>query len=77
MASRTVNKKPRNKPKLLVSKKEAAQRLAALEAEIAKKNLPPIDDAYLDEMGTVWPADESVDEFIAWYRKGRRTGRYD
>jgi hypothetical protein len=39
----------------------------------------PIKDfeKFLDEMGDVWPEHENVDDFIAWYRKGRKTGRYE
>jgi hypothetical protein len=33
-------------------------------------------DRFLDEVGDVWPKDESPDEFLDWLRRSRREGRY-
>ncbi|HWG41742.1 MAG TPA: hypothetical protein VN688_03080 [Gemmataceae bacterium] len=43
----------------------------------AEQGVQPIEDfeAFLDEIGDVWPEEESADEFIAWLRKLRREGR--
>ena len=47
--------------------------------EARAKGVKPITDfdKFLEEVGDVWPEEENVDDFIAWYRKGRRTGKYD
>ena len=40
----------------------------------AEQGVQPIEDfqAFLDEIGGVWPEEESVEEFIAWLAKTRR-----
>jgi hypothetical protein len=45
--------------------------------EAHARGIKPMDDATLDAMAEVWPEDEDLDEFLAWLRKARRTGRYD
>lgn len=48
----------------------------SLDELIAEQGVQPIDDfqGFLDEIGDVWPQEESVDEFIAWLRQLRREG---
>ena len=54
------------------------RREQALREARAKGVKPIMDfDKFLEEVGDVWPENENVDDFIAWYRKGRRTGKYE
>lgn len=58
-----------------------AERLARYRAENPNPKAGPMTeeefDKFLEEVGDVWPEEEDMDEFIAWLRKARRTGRYD
>jgi hypothetical protein len=48
----------------------------SLDELIAEQGVQPIEDfqGFLDEIGDVWPEEESVDEFIAWLAETRRMG---
>lgn len=48
----------------------------SLDELVAEQGVKPIEDfqRFLDEIGDVWPEEESVDEFIAWLASIRRTG---
>lgn len=48
----------------------------SLDELIAEQGVQPIDDfqGFLDEIGDVWPKEESVEEFIAWLAETRRMG---
>jgi hypothetical protein len=52
------------------------ERLAQLLKDAEAKGIKPIDEAALEAMGRVWPADEDLDEFLAWLYESRRSGRY-
>jgi hypothetical protein len=43
----------------------------------AEQGVKPVDEATLDAMQDVWPADESIDEFLAWLREIRQQGKGD
>ena len=61
-----------------VSQQDAAGfwRPKNLDELIAEQGVQPIEDfqGFLDEIGDVWPEEESADEFIAWLRRSRREG---
>lgn len=46
----------------------------SLDELIAEQGIQPIEDfqRLLDEVGDLWPEDESVDDFLAWLRQTRR-----
>lgn len=48
----------------------------SLDELIAEQGVQPIDDfeGFLDEIGGVWPEEESIDEFLAWLAELRRRG---
>lgn len=48
----------------------------SLDELIAEQGVQPINDfqGFLDEIGDVWPEEESVDEFLAWLAETRRKG---
>lgn len=48
----------------------------SLDELIAEQGVQPIDDfqGFLAEISDFWPAEESVDEFIAWLAETRRRG---
>ena len=57
--------------------KAKARLREALRAAKAKGVKPIVDfDKFLEEVGDAWPKDESIDEFITWLHRARRTGKY-
>jgi hypothetical protein len=52
------------------------ERLGRLLRDAQARGIKPLDKAALEEMGTAWPEDEDLDEFLAWLYEARRTGRY-
>ncbi|GEM_PF-6027835 len=69
----------KTKRKPAAAKKKPNASLRKLLRSARAHGVKPIKDfdKFLDEVGDVWPPDEDVDEFIAWYRAGRKTGRYE
>ena len=69
----------KTKPKRAAGKQKPNASLRKFLKSARAHGLKPIKDfdKFLEEVGDVWPPDENVDEFIAWYRKGRKTGRYE
>jgi hypothetical protein len=49
----------------------------SVEELAAQQGVQPIEDfqRFLDEIGDVWPEEESADDFIAWLRRSRREER--
>jgi len=62
----------------VVSQDEGIRPGLTLEELAAQQGVQPIEDfqRFLDEIGDVWPDEESADEFIAWLRRSRRVGHF-
>ena len=69
----------KTKRKQAAAKKKPNASLRKLLRSARARGVKPIKDfdKFLEEAGKVWPEDEDIDEFIAWYRKGRQTGIYE
>jgi hypothetical protein len=59
----------------LGSARASAKKRAEMER---RRRARPIEDydKHLQEVGDFWPETESIDDFLAWLRESRRTGRY-
>ena len=57
--------------------KTPAERLAELERRAAAAGIQPVDDfdQFLEEVGGTWPAEENLDDFLAWLYQSRQEGR--